>query len=193
MPLPKGLISTAFARCQGKNLVIICANLEEAARWAAQLEAMTWKGVFFYPTSEACPYETFNRESEMIWGQMQVLSTISHQDAGIAIVTTEKALQPHLPPREVFEQYSDNLAVGRVIEAKKLDLTLARLGYERVALVETEGQWSRRGDIVDIFPVSAELPVRLEFFGDELEKLREFDPATQRIAGFYPQSASYSH
>ncbi len=54
--LPKGLISTAFARCQGKNLLIICANLEEAARWATQLEAMTWKGVFFYPTSEACDY-----------------------------------------------------------------------------------------------------------------------------------------
>ncbi|KAB0240700.1 transcription-repair coupling factor [Microcystis aeruginosa EAWAG127a] len=193
--LPKGLISTAFARCQGKNLLIICANLEEAARWAAQLEAMTWKGVFFYPTSEACPYETFNRESEMIWGQMQVLSAlrrssgqalISHQDAGIAIITTEKALQPHLPPREVFEKYSDNFAVGRVIEAKNLDLTLARLGYERVSLVETEGQWSRRGDIVDIFPVSAELPVRLEFFGDELEKLREFDPATQRSLDSIP-------
>mgnify|MGYP007000281325 CR=1 len=43
-----------------------------------------------------------------------------------------------------------------------------------------EGTWSRRGDIVDIYPVSSELPVRLEFFGEELDKLREFDPATQR-------------
>ncbi|MDY7016555.1 MAG: CarD family transcriptional regulator, partial [Cyanobacteriota bacterium] len=49
-----------------------------------------------------------------------------------------------------------------------------------VPLVETEGQWSRRGDLVDIFPVSAELPVRLDWFGDELEKIREFDPSTQR-------------
>jgi transcription-repair coupling factor (superfamily II helicase) len=72
------------------------------------------------------------------------------------------------------------LKTGTTREAKELDAQLARLGYERVALVETEGQWSRRGDIVDIFPVSAELPVRLEWFGDELERLREFDPATQR-------------
>jgi len=57
---------------------------------------------------------------------------------------------------------------------------LAQLGYERVPLVETEGQWSRRGDIVDVFPVSSELPVRLEWFGDEIEQIREFDPATQR-------------
>lgn len=59
---------------------------------------------------------------------------------------------------------------------------LAQLGYERVPLVEMEGQWSRRGDIVDVFPVSSELPVRLEWFGDELEQLREFDPTTQRSA-----------
>lgn len=56
------------------------------------------------------------------------------------------------------------------------------LGYERVPLVEMEGQWSRRGDIVDVFPVSSEFPVRLEWFGDEIEQMREFDPATQRSA-----------
>lgn len=49
-----------------------------------------------------------------------------------------------------------------------------------MSLVEAEGQWSRRGDIIDIFPVAAELPLRLEFFGDELEKMREFDPVSQR-------------
>ncbi|MFN9174141.1 MAG: DEAD/DEAH box helicase, partial [Synechocystis sp.] len=136
----------------------------------------------FYPTSEASPYETSRRESEMVWGQMQVLAELSQGKAikGKAIIATEKALQPHLPPVEVFRDYCLTLQKGAEIESKTLDLTLARLGYERVSSVETEGQWSRRGDIVDIFPVSAELPVRLEWFGDELEGLREFDPATQR-------------
>ena len=69
---------------------------------------------------------------------------------------------------------------GGTIDLEELGETLARLGYERVSTIEQEGTWSRRGDIVDLFPVSAELPVRLEFFGEELEKLREFDPATQR-------------
>jgi transcription-repair coupling factor (superfamily II helicase) len=59
-------------------------------------------------------------------------------------------------------------------------MTLTQLGYERVSDIEQEGTWSRRGDLLDVYPVSAELPVRLEFFGDELEKLREFDPASQR-------------
>jgi transcription-repair coupling factor (superfamily II helicase) len=142
---------------------------------------MGWKQVFFYPTSEASPYEPFNAESEMIWGQMQALSTISQNNSqDIAIVATEKALQPHLPPPEIFQSYCLKLTLGMTLETKELDLQLARLGYEKVPLVETEGQWSRRGDIIDIFPVSAELPVRLEWLGDELEKIREFDPTTQR-------------
>ena len=107
-------------------------------------------------------------------------SAIIANQSNWAIVTTEKALQFHLPPPEVLQSYCLNLQSGIVREAREIDETLARLGYERVPLVETEGQWSRRGDIVDIFPVSAELPIRLEWFGDELERLREFDPATQR-------------
>ncbi|GBF80218.1 transcription-repair coupling factor [Aphanothece sacrum] len=181
--LPKGLISSTLAQSNQQNLLVICATLEEAGRWAAQLEIMGWKTVNFYPTSEASPYESFNPESEMIWGQMQVLSILNNQvstNNQLAIVTTEKALQPHLPPPNIFQDYCLTLQVGMTQSSKKIDEVLVKLGYERVSLVETEGQWSRRGDIIDIFPVSSELPLRLEWFGDELEKIREFDPATQR-------------
>jgi transcription-repair coupling factor (superfamily II helicase) len=199
----KGLLASSLAQAEDKSLFVVCATLEEAARWSAQLETMGWKSVNFYPTSEASPYESFNPESEMIWGQMQVLSVVgagladnfSHSNNNIsaksaliqssvnhkfAIVTTEKALQPHLPPPEVFKQYCLKFTKGMTQDSKELDQKLAKLGYERVSLVETEGQWSRRGDIIDIFPVSAELPLRLEWFGDELEQIREFDPSTQR-------------
>jgi transcription-repair coupling factor (superfamily II helicase) len=179
--LPKGLIATALAQAQAHNLLVVCATIEEASRWAAQLEAMGWKSLNFYPTSEASLYDPFNLESEMIWGQMQTLSNLHGQSQGNSvIVTTEKALQPHLPPPEVFRSYCLHFAKGMSQDSKTLDRDLARLGYDRVATVETEGQWSRRGDIVDIFPVSAELPLRLEWFGDELDKIREFDPANQR-------------
>ena len=181
--LPKGLVASTLARTADNNLFVVCATLEEAGRWAAQLETMGWKTVYFYPTSEASPYEPFDPESETIWGQMQVLADLIYADrrsSKMAIIATERSLQPHLPPPEVFQQYCLVIKIGMTQESKTLDQKLARLGYERVPLVETEGQWSRRGDIVDIFPVSAELPLRLEWFGDELEKVREFDPATQR-------------
>jgi len=187
--LPKGIVSSSLAQAQNKNLLLVCPTLEEAGRWAAQLEAMGWHRVNFYPTSEATPYSQFDPESEITWGQMQVLAMVNEQKSQfeetenykpIAIVATERSLQPHLPPPEIFKSYCLTLEKGKELTSQELDKSLARLGYERVNLVETEGQWSRRGDIVDIFPVSAELPVRLEWFGDELEQIKEFDAATQR-------------
>ncbi len=177
--LPKGLVASSLARDRGHNLCIICPTLQEAGRWAAQLEAMGWGAVHFYPTSEASPYDSIATESETVWGQMQVLSSLSHQD-NIAIVATERSFQPHLPPPTVFQSFCLHLNPGMTFTNETLQNKLTQLGYERVPLVETEGQWGRRGDIVDIFPVWAELPVRLEWLGEELEQLREFDPATQR-------------
>jgi transcription-repair coupling factor (superfamily II helicase) len=199
--LPKGLIASAIAQTQNRPLLLVAATLEEAGRWAVQLEAMGWRTLHFYPTSEASPYEPFDSESEMVWGQLQVLAdllkaqgeTLTKQPSShptppsslptpssLAIVTTERALQPHLPPVESFRPYCVTLDRGMELDLEGFSHQLAQLGYERVSLVETEGQWSRRGDIIDVFPVALELPVRIEFFGDELDKMREFDPTTQR-------------
>ncbi|WP_373529585.1 transcription-repair coupling factor [Nostoc sp.] len=204
--LPKGLVASALAQAQGKNLFVVCATLEEAGRVYAQLEAMGWQTVHFYPTSEASPYEPFDPETEMSWGQMQVLAdlvkvqeslVISHlsletdqgqrtndkgQMTNLAIVATQGALQPHLPPPEAFQEFCLTLKRGMELDLNTFSEKITILGYERMPLVETEGQWSRRGDIVDVFPVSSEFPVRLEWFGDEIEQMREFDPATQRSA-----------
>ncbi|MEH2133654.1 MAG: transcription-repair coupling factor [Nostoc sp.] len=218
--LPKTLVASALAQAQGKDLFVVCATLEEAGRVYAQLEAMGWQTVHFYPTSEASPYEPFDPETEMSWGQMQVLADLGMGDRGLgtgdwglggqggiiekvtplslpnpqspipnpgakrplAIVATQGALQPHLPPPEAFGQFCLTLKRGMELDLNAFSEKITILGYERVPLVETEGQWSRRGDIVDVFPVSSEFPIRLEWFGDEIEQLREFDPATQRSA-----------
>ncbi len=185
---PKGLIASALAQAQQRPLVIITATLEEAGRWASQLEAMGWDTVHFYPTSEASPYDPFDQESEMTWGQLQVLADLlalrtspePPTPQALAIVATERALQPHLPPVSALAPYCLQLTLGQEINVKTLAQQLATLGYERTTTVETEGQWAQRGDIVDVYPVASELPVRIELFGDELERLREFDPATQR-------------
>jgi transcription-repair coupling factor (superfamily II helicase) len=197
--LPKGLVASALAQNQDRNLFVVCATLEEAGRVYAQLEAMGWNNVHFYPTSEASPYEPFDPETEMSWGQMQVLADlVKSQESRVksqelltngnrpmtkmAIVATQGALQPHLPPPEAFQPFCLTLKRGMEFDLNTFSEKITILGYERVPLVETEGQWSRRGDIVDVFPVSSELPVRLEWFGDEIEQIREFDPSTQRSA-----------
>ena len=179
----RALLASAMARCEGAPLLVVVPTLEEAGRWAALLELMGWPTTQLYPTSEGSPYEAFDPTSEITWGQLQVLSElVDEQGEGWqgVIVATERALQPHLPPPAVLADQCLTLRKGASIDLEELAANLARLGYERVSTIEQEGSWSRRGDIVDLFPVSAELPVRLEFFGEDLEKLREFDPATQR-------------
>ena len=183
--LPKGLVASALANYEDQDLCVVCATLEEAGRVFAQMEAMGWKTVHFYPTSEASPYEPFDPENELSWGQMQVLADLVNgqlQKQKTAIIATVGALQPHLPPPEAFKSFCLTLEKGMEFDLDGFGEKITLLGYERVPLVETEGQWSRRGDIVDVFPVSSELPVRLEWFGDEIEQIREFDPATQRSA-----------
>ncbi len=193
---PKGLVTSALAETADRPLCVVAATLEEAGRWAAQLAEMDWPTVQFYPTTEASPYEP-NYSDEVTWGQMQVLADLARVEAGqkFAVVATQRALQPHLPPCDTFASLCLHLKQGMELTLKALDRRLVELGYERVSLVETEGQWSRRGDIVDVFPVSAELPVRLELFGDELEKMREFDPNSQRsldkIASFVLTPTSF--
>jgi transcription-repair coupling factor (superfamily II helicase) len=182
----RGWWSSALAHGQQRPLVVIAATLEEAGRWATQLEAMNWHTVHFYPTSEASPYDPFDQESEMTWGQLQVLADL------LALRSDgESGKNRHhrhrtgaaAPPAARF--YARNLlpegwAPEQEINLKTLSQKLAQLGYEKVVTCETEGQWAQRGDIIDVYPVASELPVRLELFGDELERLREFDPSTQR-------------
>ncbi len=184
----RALIASALARQRQAPLLVIVPTLEEAGRWTALLELMGWPTAQLYPTSEGSPYEPFDPTTEITWGQLQVLAELV--DAGSAdgngrpwqgaVVATERALQPHLPPPAALAARCLCLRKGDTVDLDQLADTLSRLGYERVPTIEQEGSWSRRGDIVDVFPVSAELPVRLEFFGEELEKLKEFDPATQR-------------
>ena len=83
--LPKGLVASALAQAQGKDLFVVCATLEEAGRVYAQLEAMGWQTVHFYPTSEASPYEPFDPETEMSWGQMQVLADLVKSQESLVI------------------------------------------------------------------------------------------------------------
>ncbi len=178
----KAVIATSISKKQDKPLLVIVPTLEEANRWYTILELTGWKSVYIYPTSEGSPYESFDSTNEIIWGQLQVLAEliVGNNANDIAIITTERSLQPHLPPRDILEKKCITVKAGLTYDLDLLIKELANLGYERVTTIEQEGTFSRRGDILDVYPVSSELPIRLEFFGDEIDKIKEFDPINQR-------------
>ncbi len=98
----------------------------------------------------------------------------------VVVVATVSALSvPLLPPVD-FRSRSFTLAVGEALTRERLLGLLDAAGYERVETVVEVGQWSLRGGIVDVFSPTHDRPARAEFFGDEVESLRLFDPTTQR-------------
>jgi transcription-repair coupling factor (superfamily II helicase) len=98
----------------------------------------------------------------------------------LLVVTTPRALAPGLLAPEVFRGRVFRLVPGETVDRETLLERLEAAGYERVETVLEVGQWSIRGGIVDIFSPTCREPVRAEFFGDEIESLRAFDPTSQR-------------
>ncbi len=178
----KALITTSLAKKVSKKLLVIVPTLEEATRWFPLLNNCGWDKTCLYPTSESLPYDLLQVTSEITWGQLQVLSDILElkNSESIAIIASERSLQPHLPPLEYLKSKCIKLNAGDEIDLTKLSKRLSECGYKKTNNIDQEGTWTRRGDILDIYPVSSELPIRLELFGDQLEKIKEFDPITQR-------------
>jgi transcription-repair coupling factor (superfamily II helicase) len=105
----------------------------------------------------------------------------------VAIVATPSGLSIPVPPPESFKRRTFTLTVGESSDREILIELLEAAGYERVETVMEVGQWSLRGGIVDIFSPTHDRPVRAEFFGDDVESLRPFDPTTQRSTGTLPE------
>ncbi len=114
------------------------------------------------------------------------------------IVTPARAAMSRTLPRRTFIRASKTLKVGQVVQPDELVKNWVALGYEPVNTVVNPGQFARRGGILDFWPADAVLPSRLEFFGDEIDTLRHFDPNTQRTVQaherlFVPPAREYIH
>ena len=96
------------------------------------------------------------------------------------IVASAYALMEKTLPAREFRARSRLLRVGMRVEMEKLLRTLQQIGYTSASVVVEAGTFSRRGGIVDVYPITANAPARIEFFGDEIESLRTFAPSTQR-------------
>lgn len=142
----------------------------------------------FYPAWEVLPHESKLPHADVISERLETLVTLSRQDepesaeSPIVVTTVTALLQKTFPPETLRER---TRVLHRGNRASPLDLVewLEEQGYEPEAQVTQKGEIALRGGILDVFPPTGSWPVRLEFFGDELESLREFDPLTQISRG----------
>lgn len=99
-----------------------------------------------------------------------------------SLVTSLRNLKSPVWSKEELDGYILNLSRGMEISRTHIEKRLGEMGYQNVSLVVEQGEYSRRGWLLDIFPSASESPLRLEFFGDEIENIKIFDVDTQRSA-----------
>ncbi len=189
-PLPVAArtpLVAALARHQRAPLLFVLSSADLAMRAADDLRQwLEPAAVSYYPASDALPYEHMSPGNQVISRRLRVLEALAARQhaterAGpLVIVAPVKALmQPTLTPAELAEA-TLQLALGDVARPEDLVRHLLDRGYRAAPTVEEPGELNRRGDLLDIWPPAQELPLRIGFFGDELESIRCFDPGTQR-------------
>jgi transcription-repair coupling factor (superfamily II helicase) len=177
---PGFFISQLLDRTAGP-LVIVTPDQQSARLLATDLRLFHGCAdeIRLFPNWELRPYEPLSPHPEVEATRIATLAALAN-NAVRAVVVPVRALLQRLIPWEVLAGLCEQLRLGRDYPRDQLLRQLVNLGYQAVPLVEDRGNFSSRGDILDLFPPTGAQPLRLEFFGDTLEKIRPFDPATQR-------------
>ncbi|HET9345998.1 MAG TPA: transcription-repair coupling factor [Candidatus Limnocylindrales bacterium] len=174
----------------GERLVWIARDAEIGDRVAEELGA--WLGdaaaVAVLEPRTALAYERSELVADETAARVAALSAWRSGGARILVASVQALVQHTIAPTELPDE-PRRLAVGARLRPEGLLGELLDLGYTPVLEVAGRGEFARRGGIVDVFPPSAPLPVRIEFFGDEIDSLRAFDPTDQRTTGPLDEAA----
>ncbi|MCC0075381.1 MAG: transcription-repair coupling factor [Rhodobacter sp.] len=158
-----------------KRLAMMRAAL---AFWAPEVTVLT------FPAWDCLPYDRVSPNPEIVARRMATLAALAQGVPGpFVLLTTLGAVAQRVPARATVAASSFVAQVGRRIDESALRGYLARMGYAPSPTVTEPGDYAVRGGIIDIYPPGDADPVRLDLFGDVLDGLRRFDPASQRTSG----------
>src|SRR5213076_935703 len=157
---------------------ILCPSVHSQELFYESL--LNWRSdALFLPEAQFAAAENVLPDPEIVAERLAVLMQIGRGTGPRVIVATGASLEQAAPGRDTLQSAFAQLRRGATAQMEDLLKRLVAAGYERVAQVTTRGQFAVRGGIVDLYSWQAPLPYRLEFFGDQIESLREFDIDTQ--------------
>ncbi len=159
-------------------VLLVAPSEAEAIRLTAMLETAGIRAAHF-PARDLTLYE-FSASHVAERERLFVMHALLHGKVE-AVVTTPGAATGYTLPPEELTAHTVELRVGGECPPDEVSERLVALGYARTELVESAGQFARRGGILDLFPASSAFPCRVEFFGDEVDRICCFDPLTQRV------------
>jgi transcription-repair coupling factor (superfamily II helicase) len=140
------------------------------------------KRLHLFPSWEVLPFEKLSPHPDNLAGRLEGLYKLIEEPAPI-LISTPAALLQKVIPREALKRSYLYIVAGQDLSRETLIEHLAQWGFQNVPLVEEYGDFSVRGGIIDLFSPGYKLPIRLEFDGDRLESIREFNPSSQRSEG----------
>lgn len=176
----RAYLLSAIFRELGKPLLAVTEGPESAEAFAGDLRFFLGsEDVLLYPAPEVLPFEPQPAHQDIQARRMEALFRLVSGKA-VILVTPAANLMQKVTPREDLSRKSLVIRKGEETDRDALTVSLMDSGYSRMSMVEERGEISVRGGILDIFPPMYDSPVRIEFFGDEVESIRTFDPATQR-------------
>ena len=174
----KATIINALVQDTNKTALLLASDEAEAQRICQDLTSMGLRS-FIYPTRDFTFRNVESASREYEHQRIQVLSRILKHDCDIVIACMDAALQYTIPPNEL-EGRMIELKKGQTVSLEQVVQSLVRCGYVRAEQIDGTGQFAVRGGILDFFTPDAPYPVRIEFWGDEIDTMGLFDLESQR-------------
>ena len=186
---PEGYDALLLARRRDEHEGAVLHVARDDARLARLAEALAFFApaveIVRFPAWDCLPYDRVSPNAAIVAERAAALARLVEPAAAGAprpriVLTTVAAILQRVPPRTAFRDASLDIAAGDSLDVPLITEFLVGGGYGRVDTVREPGEFAARGGIVDIWPAGETEPVRLDLFGDEIENIRRFDPATQR-------------
>jgi transcription-repair coupling factor (superfamily II helicase) len=162
-----------------KKALIIVSTRRTAERLRDDLSFFSQKNIYLMPEEEEIQALYEARDTAALTERIRALWALTSDDDAVVIAPVSAVLKPS-ESRERFVSSVIELEIGKRIEPAELRERLVLAGYEASQVTESRGEFSSRGGIMDIFPPNSDDPVRVEFFDDEIDSIRSFDPVSQR-------------
>ncbi len=171
-------LAAALSRRTGRPVVLVCATELVAQRCAQDIQRLTGMGCVCLPPRDL-QFSRAASSRESTWQRLSALDQLAHGQAKVLCISLDSLIH-RCAPMAYFMEAEIRLAEGERHPPQQLMDRLLAAGYERVSMVEGQGQCAMRGSILDVYPSNTQDALRIEFFDDEVDSIRRFECISQR-------------
>lgn len=184
---PKAVVAALAQKATGKNILILTGASQEEARLFHDFAPFTDSPIVDFPAWETLPAEMIPPSPDIVGERYKILKDLGSGGEPVIILSSLQACLQKLIPSQDFDRLYLTLKSGETFFFESLIQRLKEMGYQKAPIASEKGEFAVRGGIIDVFPVSSPDPYRIEFWGDEIESIRIYDPIGQKSVRVMPE------